>query len=90
MALSLDELKKRANADDVLYESFARHLEVDHFGKFVAIARDGRLIIGENDIEVLKKAVREFGSGNFAFRKIGSRVLGKLTIYQDGNSETGL
>jgi hypothetical protein len=83
MVLSLDELKKRANADDILYDSFARHLEVDHYGKFVAIARDGRLIIGEDDVEVLRKAMREFGSGNFAFRRIGSKVLGKWRAFFD-------
>lgn len=77
MILSLDELRKKASADDMLYDNFARHLEVEHSGKFVAIASDGRLIMGENDMEVLRKAVREFGSGNFAFRKVGSKTLGK-------------
>ena len=77
MTLSLDELRKKASADDMLYDNFARHLVVEHSSKFVAIARDGCLIMGENDIEVLRKAVREFGSGKFAFRKMGAKTLGK-------------
>lgn len=77
MALSPNELKARADMDDALYKKFAGHLEREHSGEFVAIARDGRLIVGENDVKVLRKAIQEFGSGNFVFRKIGSKILGK-------------
>jgi hypothetical protein len=77
MVMLLNELKERAKADDLLYDAFAKHLEADHHGEYVAIAKDGRLILGENDMEVLRQARQKFGSGNFAFRKIGSKVLGK-------------
>ncbi|MBT9148792.1 MAG: DUF5678 domain-containing protein [Dehalococcoidia bacterium] len=77
MTLLPSELKERARADDLLYNSFGQYLEADHLGQYVAIAKDGRLIAGENDMEVLREAVQKFGSGNFTFRKIGSKVLGK-------------
>lgn len=77
MTLSSEDLRKRAEADDLLYEKFARHLEAEHSGEFAAIAQDGRLILGKDDLEILEKAIQEFGSGNFAFRKIGSKVLGR-------------
>ena len=70
-------LKGRAKEDTLLYEKHAKGLEAEHHGEFVAIASDGRIIIGENDIAVLKKAIRDFGRGNFAFRRIGFRTMGK-------------
>jgi hypothetical protein len=72
-----DSLQQRAIEDEKLYERFACQLEAEHTGEFVAIARDGKLIIEKDQIRALEKAVREFGSGNFAFRKIGSRALGR-------------
>jgi len=70
-------IKERVKEAAVLYEKHAKNLESDHFGEFVAIAHDGRIIIGKNDIEVLKKAIKDFGSGRFAFRRIGFRTMGK-------------
>lgn len=72
-----DSLRKRLQEDDQLYERFAKSLEKDHGGEFVAISRDGRVIISISDIEVLQKALQEFGSGNFAFRRIGQKAIGK-------------
>lgn len=57
--------------DNALYEKYARHLEREHKGEFVAIALNGRLIVGPNHAEVLDQAVEEFGAGRFALRKIG-------------------
>ena len=70
-------LKERANEATLLYEKHAKGLEAEYYGEFVAIARDGRIIIGKNDIEVLKKAIKDFGRGNFVFRRIGFRTMGK-------------
>ena len=69
-------LKEKAKEATLLYEKHAKGLEAEHHGEFVAIARDGRIIIGENDIAVLKKAIRDFGRGNFAFRRVGFRTMG--------------
>jgi hypothetical protein len=72
-----EELQQRANDDEQLYNKFAKQLEAGHTREFVAIARDGRLIVESDQIRALEEAVKQFGSGNFAFRKIGSRVLGR-------------
>ncbi len=72
-----DYLKQRAQEDEQLYRRFAEKLELSHKGEFVAIARDGRLIIEPDQIKAVEKAMLEFGSGNFALRRIGYRALGR-------------
>lgn len=76
-SMKQEELRQRADEDDKLYERFGRHLESNHSGAFVAIALDGRTIIDSDQIHALEQAISAFGSGNFAFRKIGSRALGR-------------
>jgi len=71
------ELQQRADEAERLYQRFAKQLEAEHQGKFVAIAPDGRLIIESDQIRALEQAISQFGSGNFALRKIGSRALGR-------------
>ena len=71
------ELQQRAAEDERLYQRFAKHLEAEHQGEFVAIGLDGRLMVESDQIRALQRAIQQFGSGNFAFRKIGSRTLGK-------------
>lgn len=72
-----NELKRRAQEDDILYEKFAKKLEAQHKGKFVIISRDGEVIVSHDDIELLQRALKEFGRGNFAFRRIGYPTIGK-------------
>jgi hypothetical protein len=72
-----EPLEKRAQEDDLLYERYGKPLESRHRGEFVAIGKDGRIILGKDDIEVLKRAIDLFGSGNFAFRRVGFKALGK-------------
>ncbi|MDI6886995.1 MAG: hypothetical protein QMD22_11805 [archaeon] len=76
-AIMVQKLKERVKEATLLYEKHVKDLEADHYGEFVAIAHDGRIIIGKNDIEVLKKAIKDFGKGKFAFRRIGFRTMGK-------------
>jgi len=71
------ELKKRVREDNELYQRFGKKLEQEHKGEFVAISRDGAVIVSTSDIEVLQKALEQFGSGNFAFRRIGYKAIGK-------------
>ena len=74
--MNASELQKRMEEEDVLYEKYARPLEKEHTGEYVAVSKDGRLIVSADDIEVLKRGAKEFGKGNFAFRRIGYRVMG--------------
>ncbi len=66
----------RIKEDDRLYELYGKALEQEHSGKFVAIGPDGQTILGDNDAEILQQAIETFGSGNFAFTRVGDRTLG--------------
>jgi hypothetical protein len=61
---------------DALYDRYAKPLEPEHQGEFIAIAKDGRIILSESAREVGRKAREDFGPGNFVF-KIGPRVVGR-------------
>jgi hypothetical protein len=67
------QLLARANQ---LYEQFGKPLELAHLGEFVAIAPDGRTVLGTSAHEVGHRAKATFGPGNFVF-KLGPRVVGK-------------
>lgn len=61
---------------DRLYEQYATPLEAEHAGKFVAVSRDGRTLLGESAREVGRRAKQAFGPGNFVF-KLGPCVVGR-------------
>lgn len=64
--------------DDTLYERYGKPLEKEHRGKYIAISRDGRVIVDSNDLSVIGQAINTFGSGNFVFRRIGYSYVWKL------------
>lgn len=74
-------LKRQAARDDALYEQYAKHLQADHQGHWVAVGLDGSILLGGDDVEVFSQAVTRCGSGNFASRRIGHRTLGKIRRY---------
>ena len=61
---------------DRLYERYAKPLEAEHAGKYVAVSPAGQVILGDAMLEVSQRAVEVFGRGNFVF-KIGPRVVGR-------------
>ena len=65
------QLREIKHRDDKLYEKFARWLEAERKGDFVAISVDGQIMVNSDHLELLKMAVKEFGPGNFTIRKIG-------------------
>ena len=71
------EWRARAIEDDRLYDHYAGGLEATHRGQYVAIARTGEVVVGSDDIAVVDGALAKFGRGNFAFRRIGERTLGR-------------
>jgi hypothetical protein len=58
------------------YEQYAKALEEEHRGEFVAVSRDGQTLIAPTLVAALKQATAKFGPGNFIF-KIGERAVGK-------------
>lgn len=74
-AVQLQEwLAQRGKKEHLLYERFGRTLEPEHNGEFVAIADDGRTILGKDELAVARRALQEFGRGAFALRRIGARA----------------
>ncbi len=77
MSDTKDWLAEKAKKDRQLYEQYGRPLEKEHEGDCLAIGPDGQTILGENDVEVLRQAIDTFGSGNFAFVRVGRRTFGQ-------------
>lgn len=61
-----------------LYERHAKQLEATHWGKFLALASDGRFIVGDDDLEIFLKAMQHFGEGNFVLIRIGEKSVDVL------------
>jgi hypothetical protein len=72
-----EALRERAAEDDRVYDQYGARLEATHPGQYVAIGKTGEVLVGPDDIAVLDQALAKFGRGNFAFRKIGERTLGR-------------
>ena len=60
-----------------LYRTYGKPLEREHRGKYVAVSRDGKTLLGETSREVLERALEAFGPENFVF-KVGDVAIGKL------------
>ena len=69
------EWVKIMERNDALYEKYARQLEAEHKGEFVAIGVDGEVLLGKNLNEVIIPAVERFGKMNFALKRIGFDTL---------------
>jgi hypothetical protein len=73
----MSELMTVAEADK-LYEGYGKTLEKDHRGEYAAISRDGRVVVGKDDNEVVARAIRELGSGSFVLYRVGSEYVYKI------------
>ncbi len=63
---------------EAIYERYVRPLEEAHWGKFIAVSLDGRVLLGEEELAVFKEALRNFGSGNFVMMRVGLKAVGKI------------
>jgi hypothetical protein len=62
---------------DKIYEEYGKPLEAAHWGKFVAIAPDGRTVLGDTRLEAAERGLEAFGRGISLF-KVGERVVGRM------------
>ncbi|SRR6266545_4144573 len=69
---------------DRLYERYGKPLERKHHGEYIAISRDGQVILDADDLTVVDQAIQTFGSGNFVFRRIGYSYVWKLRWEHEG------
>ena len=70
-------LSRRAEEKQHLYEEFGKPLEEAHKGEYLAIGPDGHTILGTRSGEVLRKALDNFGSGNFGLFRVGHRTFAR-------------
>ena len=63
---------------DELYERHGKSLEKDHRGEYAAISLDGRVVVAKDDIEVVDRAIRELGRGNFVLYRVGYDYVYKI------------
>lgn len=75
-----EKLAEMARRDDARYERYGKALEPEHRGEYVAISEDGRLIVGTDDLAVSSQAIAQFGSGRYAFRRIGWDYEGRIRL----------
>lgn len=73
--MSETDLRRKQQAES-LYEQYARPLEREHTGEFVAVSPGGKIVMGVDLRKLVSKAKASLGSGNFVF-KIGDRAIGK-------------
>jgi len=62
--------KRIDERDDYLYEAYGKKYLDTHYGKWIAISIDGRVIIRDTAGELGQIAREEFGPGNFSKRKL--------------------
>ena len=70
-------MDRRRKEDDRLYERYGKPFEKEHRGELVAIGPDGTVLFDEDSDKLFQEAIDRFGSGNFAFTRIGERALGE-------------
>ena len=66
-----DDRKRQA---DELYERYARPIEAQHPGEYVAISPGGGTVFAATVQDVVEKAVETFGPGAFVF-KVGEKTV---------------
>lgn len=71
-----EDPKKLGQLSDKLYKKYGKPLEKEHWGKFLAVSQKGKTLLGEDLLELARKASKTFGSGNFLF-KVGEKAVGK-------------
>jgi hypothetical protein len=53
-----------------LYEQYGKPLEQEHWGEYIAIFSDDRLVLGRDRLEVLDQALAQFGPGSFRAKRL--------------------
>ena len=70
-------MENRRKEDDRLYQRYGEPLEEERWGSLVAIGPEGDVLLGDDPDQLFMDAISTFGSGNFAFTRVGERVLGE-------------
>ncbi|MYE54894.1 MAG: hypothetical protein F4X34_06845 [Chloroflexi bacterium] len=75
--------------NDALYNKYVRPLEAEHWGKFVAVAPDGRIMLGTNPYKIDIEAWNAFGDEAVMF-EVGDRESVKPAPIPRSNAKNAL
>ena len=62
---------------DALYNKFVLPIENEHYGEYVVVTEDGRMVFAPTLIDADFKGKEKLGRGTFTF-KVGDRAVGRL------------
>ncbi len=68
--------QKENEQADRLYEQYGKPLEDAHRGEYLAVSRDGQILLAPSLLEAVDQAADAFGPDNFVF-KVGEKAVGK-------------
>lgn len=66
----------KVKSGDKLYQKYGKPLEEKYWGEYIAVSKNGRTVLGNDLIKVMKKSLAQFGPGSHVF-KIGERAVFK-------------
>ncbi len=73
MSANNHELMQRS---EELYEKYGKPMEEEHQGEYLAISPQGKTLLGNDLLDLMKTATDIFGPGNLIF-KVGEKAVGK-------------
>ena len=76
MTTSRDSQHEIEQRYEEVYQQYAKPLEAEHAGEYLAVSPRGETLLGPSLGEVARLATARFGRGNFVF-KLGERAVGK-------------
>ncbi len=75
MKIQQDWIEQKLAEQRRLYDLYAKRLEPEHTGEFVAISLDGEILLDRRLGDLLKQAIDTFGPDNFAMARIGHEAM---------------
>jgi hypothetical protein len=63
---------------DRLYDQYVRPLEVNHRGQYTGVSLQGGVVLAPTLVEVVQKAVSQFGKNNSVAFRVGPRAVGRV------------
>lgn len=74
--MRISNQKQLNKTGDNLYKKYGKPLENKHWGEYIAISKDGKTVLGNDLIKVMKKSLARLGLGSFVF-KVGEKAVYK-------------
>lgn len=75
MAANQQDKQETEHLYEELYERYGKPLENKNKGKYLAVSKEGKTILGSTLREVARKATEIFGRENFIY-KVGDKAVG--------------